>query len=182
MEIRNFVFRSEDVIVFDNDVIRVFVPCQPHVHAEYGGHLVIQTKKFRSVCTLFTPEESLHIMAMVQACTEYMMAQLGAFITNNQDNKNWFFLQSPEKQGGKEPRCHIHIYGRSPEEVLYTGPGAQQWGKSLDFPLPDEPGLELGTVWMNYIHPYEDYQIAAIKSELPDYFRRYLRSIAAILQ
>lgn len=177
IEVRKFDFRAEDVTVFENGIIRVFAPCKPHTHAEFGGHLVVQTKKFRSVCTEFTPEESRHAWAAVQACTECIVTVCGAVRTNNQDNGNWFFLLPENEQVGKTPRCHIHIYGRSPREDWYTGPGRQKWGKSLDFPLPDEPGLDQGTVWMNYVQPYSDGQIELLQKKLPALFALYLAEL-----
>lgn len=173
MEVKRFVFPPVDVTVFLNDTIRVFVPRMPHTHAQYGGHLVIQTKEFRSLCYEFTNAESRQAWAMVQACTDLMIERLGAERTNNQDNGNWFFLKPLDEQAKGKPRCHIHVYGRSSKEDEYQGPGSQKWGKSLDFPLPDEPGLEEGAVWMHYIHPYTDQQIELIKAELPKYFEKY---------
>lgn len=171
---RYLYFRTEDVIVFENDVIRVFVPCKPHTHAEFGGHLVVQTKVFHSLCYEFTNEESRQVWAMVQACTDLMIKELGAVRTNNQDNGNWFYLKPLEEQKKSKPRCHIHVYGRSPKEDDYTGPGAQIWGKSLDFPLPDAQALLYeDRTWLEYIHPYSDETVAFIKRVLPKYFKFY---------
>lgn len=174
MDIQSFDFPEHDITVFETSVARVFIPRAPHTHAKFGGHLVIQTKKSHSDCTEFTAEEGLVVWTMAQACTRLMLDHLDAERTNIQDNGNWFYLKPPDEQATSRPRCHLHVYGRSSKENEYNGPGAQMWGKSLDFPLPDQSGPEEGTVWMNYIYPYTTEQIALIKAKLPEYYNQFL--------
>lgn len=181
MEIKKFAPPAEDRTVFKTKFVRVFVPKRPHTHAEYGGHLVIQTLEPHAFRSEFSEDERGEVMVLSQAVEALMTQMLGAQFCNLQDNGNWAFLPG----GSNQRRCHLHVYGRSPREDQYDGPGRQRWGMSLDFPHPTElartpdadhnlqPAKD-GSVWLDYIHPYTEEQIVLIEQHLPGLFQNYL--------
>ena len=176
MEIRKFAPPDEDRTVFKTNLVRVFVPKRPHTHAEYGGHLVIQTLEPHAFRGEFSEDERHETMVLSQAVEALMMTILGAQFCNLQDNGNWAFLSG----GSNQRRCHLHVYGRGPEEDQYDGPGYQRWGMSLNFPHPTELARingepdPAGAVWLDFIHPYSSEQIAPIEQHLPGLYQNYL--------
>ncbi len=92
MEIRKFAPPDEDRTVFKTNLVRVFVPKRPHTHAEYGGHLVIQTLEPHAFRGEFSEDERHETMVLSQAVEALMTTMLGAQFCNPQDNGNWAFL------------------------------------------------------------------------------------------
>jgi|GEM_PF-4484075 len=121
MEIQKFQLPGNNVTVFDTSLVEVFVPQAPHTHAPYGGHLVIQTKSFRSTRSQFTAAERHEVAILEQACETLMMERLGAQFTNLQDNGNWFFWNTPMHPKEKAHICTCTFMGEARNQSISRG-------------------------------------------------------------
>ena len=117
-------------IIYETENFIVFVPKEPHISREEGGHLCIRAKKENCTSRLdFTPQEAKEFIRLSMLLGEAMMngmAKTGVLIEriNYQENGNWAFLND------EEPFFHMHLYGRAKDAKH------QKFGEALYFPHP----------------------------------------------
>ena len=107
----------------------VTTPSIPHIDKYDGGHLILTPLPEVVDRIELSDSQSLEIMKLSGICglaLKEVLSKQGILVEriNYQDNGNWSYLL------GKEPKMHIHIYGRAKNAIKQT------WGQGTYFPDP----------------------------------------------
>lgn len=144
---------AENLIVYETKNFVAFVPKEPHISREDGGHIVIRarTKYYDSRIDL-PPKEAIEVMRLTTLVGEPMIKAIkkrGVEIAriNYQENGNWAYLK------GQKPMFYIHLYGRTKTSKI------QKWGESLLFPNPK-------TGFYKSFRPFDEQDIIEIRKEI----------------
>jgi len=117
------------IAVIRTDTFLVTTPSIPHIDKFDGGHLILTPlPEVSDRCELADPQ-AMEIMKLSGICglaLKTILNKQGILVerVNYQDNGNWSYLL------GKEPKMHIHIYGRAKNSIKQT------WGQGTYFPDP----------------------------------------------
>jgi len=108
----------------------ITTPSIPHIDKYDGGHLILTPLPEVSDRIELSDAQALEIMRLSGICglaLKEVLNKQGILVEciNYQDNGNWSYLL------GKEPKMHIHIYGRAKNSIKQT------WGQGTYFPDPN---------------------------------------------
>ncbi|GEM_PF-235240 len=119
---------ARDEVLYQDDLIRVFAPCDAHIAPRDGGHLIVEPQVPHTGIETCERDLRHRLIDGVAAASAALLSlpHMQGGIVNVQDNGNWFYRNGAGQRAPK--RLHFHVYGRAPQAV------EQPFGEALRFP------------------------------------------------